>query len=318
MKTKLKIVVDKASYFLDWEIPYFRKEFDLVDEPSENAIVLAFGPDVLEFSAKLPALKRTAVLFPGFYYNPYHNLECRQKMLELVENHFDVIFVNPGPIEEALKLSNKIVSHPFSVDVDKILKFKKVRKSLTSLIHVSADSPQKDWERSKQIMELTGLKNEVYPPRSSIPKITWKDRIMWRYNKYVTQKFNPTKAFRTNIGYVSHRTVIRKYSEYDGFVHVAAEKQLLEHIDGKYTAALLEAGVTGSVIFWHDTLNLGNNFETVIHLPKDIDKAASEILHIRKNLDVERQSEKTSQEISDTCHPEKVVAFRRKTIERFI
>lgn len=317
MKVKLKIFVKNAAlYFLKWELPYFEKEFELVDEPGTDVVSFAFGPDVLAESANVPALKRVAVLFPGFDFNPYHNLGQREETLATIKDSYDLVFVNPGPVHDALVSSGKLVSHPFSVDVDKILKFKRIRRSLDSLVHVSADSPQKDWERSLKIMELTGLPHEVYPPRvKPDKKITLMDRIKWRYNKYIVQTVAPTKAFRTNLGYVDHLSTIKKYVEYDGFVHIAEEKPLPHHLDGKYTAALFEAGITGAIVFWHDTFGTGNDFESVFALSKEPETAAGQILEIRKGIDVERHSRLTSEEIADRCHPQKIVAFRRRLIE---
>lgn len=321
MKIKLKIFVkDAAHYFLKWELPYFNEEFELVDKPAKDVVILAFGPDILEDCINVPALKKVAILFPGFDFNPYHNIPIREKTLEIIDKYYDAVFVNPGPVATALKSSDKIIKHPFSVDVDKLLKFKKIRKSINSLVHVSADSPQKDWERSQKIMELTGLPNEVYPSRKGLGhnKVTIKDRIKWRYNKYIVQYISPKKAFRTTRGYVDHLSTIKKYIQYDGFVHIAQEKPLPFQLDGKYTAALFEAGVTGSIIFWHDTFSEGNDFETIFSLSKEPETAAQQILEIRNEIDVEKHSILTSEEISDRCHPRKIVQYRKRIIESIL
>ena len=63
MRTKLSFFTDQATHFLRWEVPYFRKHFDVVSYPGQDVILLAFGPDVLETAARLPALRRVAVLF---------------------------------------------------------------------------------------------------------------------------------------------------------------------------------------------------------------------------------------------------------------
>jgi hypothetical protein len=81
-------------------------------------------------------------------------------------------------------------------------------------------------------------------------------------------------------------------------------------LDGKYTASLIEAGLTGSILFWHDTYNLGNNLETVFNLPVDTTKAADEILRIKNNIDVHRHSQQTREEMFDTFNPEKSVGIR--------
>src|SRR5688572_13639617 len=159
MKIKLKLVVDGAFHFYRWEQPFFKKEFELVDSSGDDVVVFAFGPDVVARCAEMPALKRVALLFPGFGFNPYHNAQTKMKVVDIIERKYDAIFVNPGPIDEALRVTGKTFSHPFSVDVDQVFKYHKIRTQLNSLIHVSSMfAPQKDWERSAETMGLSGLK----------------------------------------------------------------------------------------------------------------------------------------------------------------
>src|SRR3954449_4174237 len=103
MKRKLYIAVRQAAYFLRWERPLYASYFDLVDQPSANAITLAFGPDVLEHAAKVPAKRRAAMLFPGFGCNPYHNLAYREKALATLRASYDLALANPGPLEVAYR-----------------------------------------------------------------------------------------------------------------------------------------------------------------------------------------------------------------------
>ena len=319
-KIKLKIIADQgAQFFLRWELPYFKREFEIVSKPGPDVVLMTYAPGRLGDDLDVPALKRVAFLIPGFDFNPYHNLEQRNETLDLIDKHYDLVFVNPGPVEKALSPSPKLVSHPFSVDVDRLLRVRKVRTSLDSLLHVSADAPQKDWERSERIMQLTGLPHEVYPPRH-VPEtmITWRDRLRWRYNKYVVKTISPTVAFRRNLGYMSHAATIERYIRYDGFVHIAKERPHPIRIDGKYTAALLEAGVTGAIVFWHDTFADGNDFETIFSLPVEPEAAARKIVEIRSGIAVEAHSRRTMEEIGDRCHPANVVRERREAIEAIL
>lgn len=52
-------------------------------------------------------------------------------------------------------------------------------------------------------------------------------------------------------------------------------------IDGKSTAALMEAAFTGSIVFSHDTLQLGNDFKTIFDCPVGTTDAAAFILDVR-------------------------------------
>jgi hypothetical protein len=308
MRTKLSFFTGQAAHFLRWEVPYFRKRFDLVSYPGHDVILLAFGPDVLETATRLPALRRLAMLFPGFGCNPYHNLEYRAKALSIIESFYDLVFVNPGRLAEAYKSSDKVMPCNFSIDT-KMIKCARLRKSINSLIHVSADYPQKDWQRSELVMKMTSLPYEVFPPRSSTGW-SFMARVKKRLN-WCSRALGWPVPFRTMpAGYVPHSVVAKKYQQYDGFVHVAAEIPHAVCIDGKYTAALLQAGVTGAILFWHDTLGLGNDLETVFDLSVDPTAAASQILEIRSGLNVVRHSRMTRDEILEKHDPARAVEFR--------
>jgi hypothetical protein len=316
MRTKLSFFTGQATHFLRWEVPHFRKHFDLVSYPGHDVILLAFGPDVLETAARLPALRRVAMLFPGFGCNPYHNLDCRAKALSAIESFYDLVFVNPGPLAEAYKSSEKVVACNFTIDT-KMIKCANLRKSINSLIHVSADYPQKDWQRSELVMKLTSLPYEVFPPRLSTG-YSFMTCVERRLNR-CSRALGLPAPFRTMpAGYVHHSVVAKKYQQYDGFVHVAAEIPHAIYIDGKYTAALLEAGVTGAILFWHDTLGLGNDLETVFDLPVDPAMAASQIMEIRRGLNVERHSRMTRDEILEKYDPACSIEFRAIKIKELL
>jgi hypothetical protein len=319
-KPKLKIFVEQARHFLRWELPFLKKHFTIVDQPGEDTILYAFGPDVLAKAVLIPALRRVIMLFPGFGLNPYHNLEYRQTALKVINDSYDLAFVNPGPLAVAYESSDKISICPFTID-PYLINFVGYRKEINSLLHVSAPAPQKDWERSQEIMQRTGLTYEVYPPRNEEKKtISFNTRLKARVNQMLNHWNIPFQLtiFPRELGYRGHEEVIQKYHAYDAFVHVAAEVVHDLYIDGKYTACTLEAGLTGAIVFWHDTLQLGNDFETFFDLPLDPQKAAEQILLIKSNLDVEKHSKKTREEILDKNDPEKSLVLRAKKIKELL
>jgi hypothetical protein len=315
MKPKLKLIVGQATHFLQWELSYLKKKFELVDEPAEDVILYVFGPDVLKVSAGLPALRRVAMLFPGFAINPYHNVEQRREALEIIDANYDVVFVNPGPLSEAYKTSSKVVQCSFTIN-PKIARHKRHRKVVDSLLHVSADYPQKDWQRSAAVMEATGLQHEVFPPRSGTIRNSNVRRVKRRLNHYCKAIGMPALFHVLPVNYVEHSEVIKKYKRHDAFVHVAAETP--GYVDGKYTACLIEAGATGAILFWHDTLGLGNELETVFNLPVDPITAAGEIMQIRKSINVEKHSRLTREEILDVYDAERSVNFRAGKIKELL
>lgn len=307
---RLYLHVGQATHFLRWEIPEFNKYFTLVDSPSKDIPLLCFGPDVLEEAAKLPASKRYAVLFPGFAHNPVYNPDIKKLHRRLIASRFSAVFINPGPLEIAYKGLENVLFYPFSIDTE-LVQVKNFRKNINSLLHVSSESPQKDWQRSEAVMQRTGLEYEVYPPRSAELH-----KRQYRTNKSLDKVRRILGMQPKNIpyGYVKHELVVKKYQQYDGFVHVAKDIKDPIYIDGKYTASFIEAGMTGAILFWHDTFKLGNNLKTVFNLSLDPEKAAKEILEIRSSIDVEKHSQLTRQEMLDTFNPVESVRIRAEKI----
>jgi len=304
---ELYLHVRKAAHFLAWERPQFAKHFTLVDAPSPSALLLSFGPDVLEEAARLPARARFAVLFPGFSFNPLRNETTRREQLALIDEHFAQAFINPGPLELAYAGASKISFYPFSIDLA-LVGAGRVRTRLDSLLHVSHDNPQKDWQRSEAIMTRTGLAMEVFPPRDPL-ELERHARALDRANRIRRLSFRAARD-RLPVGYYGHRQTVATYYRHDGFVHVARDVKHPEFIDGKYTASLMEAGATGAIVFWHDSYGLGNGLETVFELPLDTRLAAERLLEIRGSLDVARHSALTREEMMDTFSPQRSVSAR--------
>jgi hypothetical protein len=76
------------------------------------------------------------------------------------------------------------------------------------------------------------------------------------------------------------------------------------HIDGKYTASMLEAAASGAICFWHDTYGLGNEFKSVVTIPADPDQAA-EVIKKTCRRDIAKLSTATATEIRKKCDPRK-------------
>lgn len=310
-RVKLYIHVGQATHFLEWEKIEFEKYFDLVDKPSKEAVLLAFGPDVLKEASELPAKLRFATLFPGFGHNPVYNLKVKKMHRSLIQKYYRLAFINPGPLQIAYEGLNNIVLYQFSVDVNKV-EYLGPRRRVRKLIHISSDYPQKDWERSLDVMQRTGLSWEVYPPRDASFYETENRRVV-KQNKL--RKMIGLKEHKIMPqGYVDHKTIIKKYQNSDGFVHVARDIKSQLYLDGKYTASLIEAGLTGAILFWHDTFGLGNNLKTVFDIPLDPGEAAAEINRIISKLDVKKHSRATHDEMLATFNPESSVLTRVKAM----
>ena len=304
IKPKLYIHVAQATHFLRWERTVFAQYFVLVDKPGADVILMVFGPDALEEGADIVALKRYATLFPGFGHNPVYNKKQRILHRRLIKNKYDGVFINNGPLEIAYKGLNNVHLYSFSIDIKNVI-FKKPRKKIKSILHVSSDYPQKDWKRSEEIMKKTGLKWEVFPPRD-VRYFQRRNTAKSLLNK-IRHYFHLPPLTIMPHGYIDHNKVIKKYQHYDSFIHVARDIKDETYIDGKYTASLIEAGLTGAIIFWHDTMNLGNNLQTVFEVPLDPTMAAQKVKEIMSSIDVESHSKRTHEEMMRVFNPEKSV-----------
>lgn len=308
---ELYLHVGKAKHFARWERPEFAKHFTLVDAPADNVPLLSFGPDVFDEAAMMPASRRYAVLFPGFSFNPVRDEALRLHQRGLMASRFERVFINPGPLTIAYQGVANVSLFPFSVDLE-LAKVRGYRRRLDSLIHVSQDNPQKDWRRSESIMHRTGLKYEVFPPRQSRKLVSHVQRVE-RANAF-RRALRLRERGHLPVGYLSHEATVRKYQDYDGFVHVARDVRHPEFIDGMFTASLIEAGATGAILFWHDTWQLGSELETPFRLPLDTRAAAEIILDIRSSIDVEKHSRATSDEMLEVFNPRRSVAIRAESI----
>lgn len=310
----LYVHVGAARHFLRWELPHLRRHFRLVSEPSDDAALLAFGPDTIASGAALPASHRFLVQFPGFGHNPLHDLGVRERDLHIFDASYDLVFVNPGPLQLAYASSDRLVLFPVSINIGLVAPARnRYRTGLNSLLHVSSRTAQKDWERSASVMTKTGLAHEVFPPLDTHTLVQKHRRAQRRVTALRSVGFKPAQPLP--LGYVSHRETIARYRSFDGFVHIARDVGDRTMIDGKYTAALMEAALTGAIVFWHDTLRLGNDFETIFDAPVGTEDAAAFIRDVRSSLDVVAHSRATAEEMREMADPRRSVAVR---VERML
>lgn len=308
---ELYVHVGEATHFVRWELPQFARYFTMADAPSPSAVLMSFGPDVLEGAAGLPARARFAVLFPGFGHNPVHNLPLRERSRDLIATSFRLAFINPGPLQIAYEGLPNVMYYPFSVDTS-LVGVRRFRRRLDSLIHVSAEAPQKDWQRSAEVMRLTGLRHSVFPPR--LGRYHRLQRLRNRIRVAASRAVGASAPVLRPNGYMRHEATVRRYQAHDGFVHVARDVAHPIYLDGKYTATLIEAGLTGAILFWHDTFGLGNHLETVFEVPVEPARAAERILEVRSSLDVMAHSRRTHEEMMDVFNPVASVRVRAEAM----
>jgi len=309
----LHLHIGAATHFLGWERPRYAEHFDLLEQPRADAHLHVFGPDVLDAGAALPASSRSAYLFPGFVDpSPYWDEASRRRTEDVLQSSYDLVFVNPGPMAALFGHLPHTRIVPFSVDVAKV-PFR-ARTEVRTLLHASADYAHKDWPRSEAVMAATGLPHEVFPPRDDTIKRHWTNgRIARLRANLVLRTVHLPWRFPVGVlRYVPHEVTIARYLAHDGFVHVAGPAP--PGLDGLYTATLIEAGLSGAITFWHDTLGLGGFLDTVVELPLDPPAAADALLRAIDAMDVADRSRATHAEMLATFSPAAAVAKRAAAI----
>ena len=269
MKPKLYIRIVACEYWLSWVTPELAKLFDIVDEPSPDVAMLAYGQDSAQeaLRSKVPSRVRVATFLPGITWhpNPVEDAESN-KVCRYVARQYDVLFVNPGPLELAFAdMANCKVILP-SYDVD--IRFRR-RMDIGYLLHAGVPTPQKNRVRNIEIMRKTGLDWDVQPRSTNrLPR----------------------------------RELVHRYLAADAVIQVSRKTGLREYLEGKYTACMMEAGATGAILFWHDVWGLGSDFDCIVPIPNTSKEAAAVILETAEG-DVEALSAATSAEIRKKCHP---------------
>jgi hypothetical protein len=308
----LHLLIGGATHFLAWERAHYATHFSLMDEPGPRTHLHVFGPDVLAEGLATPASRRSAYLFPGFVNpSPWWDAAVRAEM-EATLADYDLVFVNPGPMAALFGHLPQTRVVPFSVDADKV-PFR-TRTSVRSLLHAAANYAHKDSPRSIAVMEATGLDFEVFPPRDDTIKSHWSTsrRAKLAANKLARLSHVPLRFDIGSLRYVTHEATIGRYLAHDGFVHVAAP--VPPGLDGLYTATLIEAGLSGAIVFWHDTHGLGGFLDTVVETPVEPEAAAGVILDAIGSLDLAEHSRATQTELRAHFSPAPAVGRRAAAI----
>lgn len=310
-KPKLFLVVGRAKHFLAWERPEYERYFELVDAPGPDVLVHGYSTDTFFGLHELPARSRSAYVRPGWTpTHPFYDLELRQQMSDYAAAHLDVAFVNPGPLWAAFRDDPTFALTTYTIDLAHASWFRP-RTELRSLLHLSADWPTKDWRRNAAIMAATGLDHLVYPPRDgrgAYGEVGTAIRVRRKVNGWARKLRVPLQLEVPNKRYVEQEKVLPLLASHDGFVHVAAP--MPPRAESQYVATLLEAGLTGALLFWYDTQGCGGYLETVFEVDLDPEVAAAQILDIAASTDIAAHSRRTHEEIRAVFDPRPAIRDR--------
>ena len=95
----------------------------------------------------------------------------------------------------------------------------------------------------------------------------------------------------------TNEQMIDLYQNADGFLHPGTIGPPPGYwCDGKYTVSLIEAGLSGCIIFWHDAMSVGNSMKTVFEVSLNPVEIAERIKDVVGSIDLDKHSTETSEE----------------------
>jgi glycosyltransferase involved in cell wall biosynthesis len=120
-------------------------------------------------------------------------------------------------------------------------------------------------------------------------------------------------------GSIPHSRMIEIIQDADGFLHPSKIGEAPScWVDAKYTVSLIEAGMSGCIIFWHDVMKHGNSMETVFEISQNPIEIAARIQEVVGSIDLEKHSQRTAEEFRNKHSIENTVKKKMDVITRFI
>jgi hypothetical protein len=109
------------------------------------------------------------------------------------------------------------------------------------------------------------------------------------------------------------------YQNADGFLHPGMIGEgPHRQVDPKYCTSVREAGLSGCIIFWHDAMGLGNDFETVFEVSLEPKEIAETIQDVVSSIDLDKHSTATAEEFYEKCNATNAVKAKVEIIKEFL
>jgi len=288
------VIAQRSGFHFSWLNEEFKKHFREVIVTNDVSFP-ACREDVLFVNAHLGGFQnigcglKFGVLYPGFCFHPWKRPEQFDE-LKSIFSRYDGVFCHEGPVWESAKRDGTCPNFhlvPFCANTNG---FKKTRKrdKFRRIIQVASPYEHKGRDISEAAMRLMPYEWELIPHKD--------------------QGF-----------YVDYSILSDIYQNADGFLHPGRVGPAPGHFcDGKYTVSLIEAALSGCIIFWHDAMELGNSMKTVFEVSLDPKEIAEKIQEVVNGIDLETHSTKTAEEFREKHGVENTVKKMVDVISRFL
>lgn len=295
MINKRLIIGQIENFHFSWMNEEFKKYFKEVIVTS-NPWLPVMEDDVLLVNACLGSFHdmkckhKFGILLPGFGFHPYMHPEQFDAMKHMYPK-YDAIFCDEAPVGAAVARDGTCKNfHIVPICCNShVYKKTRVRDKFKRIIQVASCGHEKGRDISRAAMQLMPYEWELYPKETQL------------------------------YGSIPIGHMVDIFQNADGFLHPSKIGPPPGYwTDAKYTVSLIEAGMSGCIIFWHDIMKHGNSMETVFEVSLNPLEIAERIQEVVGSIDLEKHSQKTSEEFRNKHSIENTVKKKMDIMMQFI
>ena len=295
MIDKRLIIGQIENFHFSWMNGEFGKYFKEVVVTS-NPWFPARKDDVLLANAALGSFQRMecrlkfGIMLPGFGFHPFKNPE-QFEALKPTFARYDAVFCDEAPVWEAARRDGTCRNfHKVPICANS-RDFRKTRKrsEFRRVLQVASHGSEKGRDVARKAMALMPYEWEQVPAEGR-------------------EYFSVPQSEMPGV-----------FQRADGFLHPGRVGDPPGYwTDAKYTVSLIEAGMSGCVVFWHDAMGVGNSMETVFEVSLDPAEIAERVKEVAGSIDLDAHSERTSREFTAKHSIENTVKAKMEVMSGFM
>lgn len=295
MINKKLIIAQIENFHFSWMNEEFKKYFKEVVVVSSNSYP-ANEDDILLANTCLgsfqdyPTKLKFGIVLPGFSFHPFNHPE-HVEALKPCLSKYDAVFCDEAPVGYSFQRNGTIKNFHIVPICCNTRDFKKtrVRDKFKRIIQVASHGSEKGRFEAKAAMKLLPYEWQQYPGDTE--------------NYFKIPQNEMPNIFQNADGFLQPGRIGDPPGRF---------------MDAKYTVSLIEAGLSGCIIFWHDVMGIGNSMKTVFEVPLNPKGMAERIKDVVSSIDLEKHSILTAEEFREKHSIENTVRAKMEIIQRFL